>query len=146
MWRVLIQLPSLIAEVIGHLRTLSYLHQQGLLLQQETNLLLRELMVKVTTQPSETKPAVTLDKPPAPTVNDLPLRKRRDGQYVGDGQPSRKLTERDIVRNTRTSIASDQFEAEGRRQFPHRDQLPTSPHQAPDPQHPTPPLGTPPLV
>ena len=44
MWRVLTQLPTLISEVIGHLRTISYLTQQSLLLQQETNSLLREMI------------------------------------------------------------------------------------------------------
>lgn len=150
MWRVLIQLPSLISEVIGHLRTISYLQQQTLLLQQETNQLLREMIVKVTTQRVETPHAVVLDKPPAPTLNDLPLGRRPGGHAAGE-PVSRKLTEHDIVRNTRSSIAADQFEAEGRRQFPHRTQethpqMPTSPHKSPTLENPTPPLGPPPQV
>ena len=147
MWRVLTQLPTLISEIIGHLRTLSYLTQQMLLLQQETNQLLRELIVKVTTQPAETLPAVILTKPPDPPLTPSLLPKTRQSPApVG----YRIRTERDITRNTRSTIAADQFEAESRKQFPHRvlppDALPTSPRQSPTPDTLPRPLGTPPNV
>ena len=139
MWRVLTQLPTLISEVIGHLRTISYLTQQSLLLQQETNSLLREMIVKVTTQPAETPTAVTLDQtvpvdlgaPRAAKIAKVPYRIR---------------TERDITRNTRASIAEEQFRQKGLQEYPHRvgEQLPTSPNQSPTPT--TRPLGTPPSV
>ena len=145
MWRVLIQLPSLVAECLGHLRTISYLLQQSLLLQQETNGLLRELMIKVTTQPAETPAAVTLPMPETPSFTP-PLtqrEKRPAGSYVGDGKKSRVLTEHDISRQTRSSTAQEQFRQEGLKQYPHRqgEQLPTSPNQAPTAA--TRPLGLP---
>ena len=144
MWRVLIQLPSLVAECLGHLRTISYLLQQSLLLQQETNGLLRELMIKVTTQPAETPVAVTLNAPMQPPETRLPQKAR--GSSVGDGSKRRILTEHDITHQTRSSTAQEQFRQEGLKQYPHRqgEQLPTSPHQAPTAS--TRPLGGPPGV
>ena len=137
MWRVLIQLPSLISEVIGHLRTISFLTQQSVLLQQESNLLLREMIVKITTQPAETPEAATLT---APQPIDL-TRTRQPAE-----KKHRKLTEHDIVRNTRTSIAEEQFKARAAELYPHRqgEQLPTSPHLTPGPG--TRPLGGPPVA
>jgi len=115
MWRVLIQLPSLLVACADQLRTISYLLQQSLLLQQETNGLLRELIVKVTTQAVETPAAVTLPMPtsvlPASTAASAAapqVRKRR------------VLTDRDIVRNTRVTIAADQMQAAALREHPHR--------------------------
>jgi len=145
-WRVLIQLPSLISELIGHLRTISYLTQQSLLLQQETNGLLRELMIKVTTQPAETPHAVVLPIPQetsSPTLAPPPLMSRR-GPSTDDGQKRRILTEHDISRQTRSTMAQEQFRTEGVKQYPHRqgESLPTSPNQAPGPA--TRPLGGPP--
>lgn len=139
MWRVLIQLPSLISELITLLRTLSWLSQQSLLIQQETNLLLRELIVKVTTQPAETPEAAKLD---LPTHTD-PLATPRAKAKTPD-KPYRVRTEHDIIRNTRSSIAAEQFRQEGLQRFPHRqgEQLPTDPHQRPSPA--TRPMGGPP--
>lgn len=114
MWRVLIQLPSLISEIIGRLRTLSYLQEQQLLLTQETNLLLREMIVKVTTQAVETPAAVTLDKPSIPVAVDLAAH----AKVVKP--PYRIRTERDIIRNTPATIAEEQFRQKGLEQFPHR--------------------------
>jgi len=130
-WRVLIQLPSLISEIIGRLRTLSYLQEQQLLLTQETNLLLREMIVKVTTQPAETAPSVMLDKPVAPVAVDLAAHAKV--------KPYRIRTERDIVRNTPATIAEEQFKQRAAELYPHRqgEVLPTVPNR---------PLGSPPAV
>lgn len=133
MWRVLIQLPTLISEVIGHLRTISFLTQQSVLLQQETNLLLRELIVKVTTQPADTPEAVRLDEswkePAQPPIADLTKLRRQPPAP----RPPRVLTEHDIIRNTPRTIAEEQFKQRAAELFPHRkgEQLPTSPHKAP---------------
>lgn len=135
MWRVLIQLPTLISEVIGHLRTISFLTQQSVLLQQETNLLLRELIVKVTTQPADTPEAVRLDEswkePAQPPIADLAKLGRT--RQPREEKPPRVLTEHDIIRNTRTTIAEEQFKQRAAELYPHRkgEQLPTSPHKAP---------------
>jgi len=128
-WRGLTQLPSLITGCFDQLRTISYLLQQSLLLQQETNLLLRELIVKVTTQAVETAPATRLTMPsltaaslPAPAAG-APL-----SQPSAAAAKSRILTERDIIRNSRSSIAKDQFDAKGKVLYPHRQEeiLPSS--------------------
>jgi hypothetical protein len=140
-WRVLIQLPSLISECVGLLRTINFLLQQSLLLQQETNLLTRELIVKVTTQPAETPPAVTLDPQQAPTPAPTPLPFGRARQ-AADAKPRRVLTEHDISHQTRSTAAQEQFRQDALKQFPHRkgEQLPSSPQQTA-----TRPLGGPPV-
>jgi len=121
-WRGLTQLPSLITECLAALRTANHHAEQSLLLQQETNLLLRELIVKVTTQKVETPEAVILPLPESLTHSSPSALGWRTPEPRENpvARQRRVLTERDILRNTRSSIAQDQFDATGKVLYPHR--------------------------
>lgn len=125
MWRALTQRPSVISECLSQLRTINYLTQQSVLIQQETNLLLRELIVKVTTQPAETPEAVHLSLSEASnsqsTVEQPLGHSANDARVSAAAKPHRVRTERDIVRNTRSSIAADQFQQQAKARYPHRE-------------------------
>jgi len=121
-WRVLIQLPSLISGCFEQLRTINYLLQQSLLLQQETNLLLREMIVKVTTQAVETAPAARLPMPGSTTaVSAVRPAVGPDRLRDVDAAKPRVRTERDIIRNNRASIAEEQFKQQAKTLYPHRE-------------------------
>ncbi len=164
MWHALTQLPSLISACLDHLRLLGWVQQQSLLLQQEQNLLLRELIVKVTTQPAHTPEAIEIPRPsfdpawtrpltadsPPPLPSTATSPPRPPAASPGPGAPHsqrrllhRVLTDKDIIRNTRSTIAQTQFEEAARRLHPHRDAeiLPPSPAGSPALPPLPPPIG-----
>lgn len=146
MWRGLTQLPSLITACLDVLQTANWHQEQSLLLQQETNQLLRELIVKVTTQKVETPEAEKLPLPSSTTSAPRnepawPARELPVPASVSQKRPH-VLTEHDIRRNSRSTIAEEQFTEKAKALYPHRqgEVLPSPPTRM-SPTGPVPPAG-----
>lgn len=136
MWRALTHLPSSLAALLTQLLLLRQEHRYQAELLEEQNLLIRDLIVKVTTQPSQipmTSPlprsaetSATLPSPSTPS-SSRPLRP----------PPSTRIrTERDVTHLTRADIQAEQLRKAALDLHPHRERRET---QASDVLPPPPP-------